>query len=342
MRALVLKKRGTPDEAFEVREWPDPQPRTGELLIGVRAAGLNFADILARMGLYPDAPKMPCVMGYEVAGLVEAVGPAVSGFAPGDRVIAATHFGGFAERAVADAQNVLRLPEGMSFEEGAALPVNYGTAYAALVLMAAVRRGETVLVHAAAGGVGIAALQIARHRGAEVIGTASASKHDAIREQGAAHAVDYRNQDVKAEVERITAGRGVDVVMDPLGEFRQSYRLLRTGGRLVMYGASNIASGERRNLVKAAREVATMPRFNPLRLMSQSKAVIGLNLLRWWDDRGSLAEVTSPLVELLETGVIKPVVAEAFPLERAADAHRFIQERRNIGKVVLTVGGSGS
>jgi synaptic vesicle membrane protein VAT-1 len=336
MRALVLKKHGAPDAAFDVREWPDPAPGEGQVLVDVHAAGLNFADILARMGLYPDAPKTPCVMGYEVAGTVAGVGPNADGFQEGDRVIAATHFEGFAERAAADVKNVLRLPEGMSFEEGAALPVNYGTAYAALVLMSAVRPGETVLIHAAAGGVGIAALQIARHRGAQTIGTASASKHDAIRAQGAAHAIDYRNQDVAKEVERITGGRGVDVVMDALGDFRRSYAMLAPGGRLVMYGASNIAGGERRNIAKAAKEVLRMPRFNPLRLMNHNKAVIGLNMLRWWDDVGSLQDVTAPLVDLLDQGAISPVVAESFSFDRAADAHRFIQDRKNIGKVVLT------
>jgi NADPH:quinone reductase-like Zn-dependent oxidoreductase len=336
MRALVLEKHGPPEQALAVRDWPDPQPGQGEVLIEVKAAGINFADVLARVGLYPDAPKSPCVMGYEVAGTVADVGPEVDGYSAGDRIIAATHFGGFAERAVADARNVLRLPDGWNFEQGAALPVNYGTAYAALVLMANVRKGETVLVHMAAGGVGIAALQILRTLEAEAIGTASASKHDAIRAQGAEHAIDYRNQDVAAEVKRLTDGRGVDVVLDALGEFRQSYKLLRTGGRMVIYGASKISAGDRRNIVRALREVARMPRFNPLRMMSNSKGVIGLNLLRWWDDRGSLEEVTAPLVGLLEQGAIDPVVAEAFPFDRAADAHRFLQERKNIGKVVLS------
>jgi NADPH:quinone reductase-like Zn-dependent oxidoreductase len=332
----VLEKTGPPDTAMTVKDWPEPAPGPGQILVDVRAAGINFADLLARVGLYPDAPKTPCVMGYEVAGTVAALGSGVDGYVVGDRVVAATHFGGFAERAVADVANVFRLPESWTFEQGAAVPVNYGTAFAALVKFANVRKGETVLVHMAAGGVGIAALQILRSLGAEAIGTASASKHDAIRAQGAAHAIDYRNQDVAAEVRRITEGRGVDVVLDALGEFRQSFKLLRAGGRLVIYGASNIASGDRRNLVKAVREVARMPRFNPLRLMSQSKAVIGLNLLTLWDDRGSLEEVTTPLVELMDQGAIEPVVAEAFSFDRAADAHRFIQDRKNIGKVVLT------
>jgi NADPH:quinone reductase-like Zn-dependent oxidoreductase len=337
MRALVLAKHGPPESALEVRDWPDPQVGADDVLIEVRAAGLNFADVLARVGLYPDAPKPPCVMGYEVAGVVREVGAGVTGFSEGQRVFAGTRFNGFAELVATNAGNVLPLPEGVSFEQGAAVMVNYGTAYAAVNLMAGVRPGEVVVVHAAAGGVGIAALQLLRGKGAEVVGSASASKHDAIREQGVTHAIDYRTQDVKAEVQRITKGRGADVVLDALGEFRESYSMLATGGRLVIYGASKFLTGDRRNIAKAIKEVATMPRFNALKLMNDTKAVMGLNLLHWWDRRGSLEELTGPLVPMLEDGSISPVVAAAFPLERAADAHRFIQERKNIGKVVLTL-----
>jgi NADPH:quinone reductase-like Zn-dependent oxidoreductase len=339
MRALVLVKHGPPEEALEVRDWPDPTPGAGELLIDVRAAGLNFADVMARVGLYPDAPKPPCVMGYEVAGLVAALGPGVEGFEPGQRVIGPTRFNGFAEKVVVRASDVLPLPDGMSFEQGAALPVHYGTAYAAVVLLAAVRKGETVLVHAAAGGVGIAATQLLRDRGAEVIGTASASKHDAIREQGVAHAIDYRTQDFRREVERITGGRGVDVVLDALGEFKASYSVLRAGGRLVIYGASKLLTGDRRNIVKTVRSVATMPRFNSLKLMNENRSVMGLNLLKWWDARGSLEDVTGPLVELVQRGVVRPVVAATFPFSQAPSAHRYIQERKNVGKVVLVPDG---
>jgi NADPH:quinone reductase-like Zn-dependent oxidoreductase len=339
VRAIVLVKHGPPEQALELREWPDPVPAEGQVLIDVHAAGINFADIVARVGLYPDAPKTPSVMGYEVAGVVEALGPGVSGLERGQRVLAATRFTGFAEKAVAAAANVLPLPDRMSFEQGAAIPVNYGTAYAAVGLMACVRPGETVLVHAAAGGVGIAALQLLRERGAVVIGTASAAKHEAVRAQGAEHTIDYRSQDVGREVDRITNGRGVDVVLDALGEFRQSYSMLATGGRLVAYGASKLVTGERRNLAKALTGVATMPRFNALKMMNDTKAVIGMNLLHWWDAEGSLEKFIRPLTELMEKGAIEPVVSESFPFSRAADAHRFIQERRNIGKVVLVPDG---
>jgi synaptic vesicle membrane protein VAT-1 len=336
MRALVLTKRGTPDDALAVRDWPDPEVGSGQIRIRVQAAGLNFADVLARVGLYPDAPKPPTVMGYEVAGEVESVGPASDGFQPGDRVVAGTRFKGFAELVTTDIGNVLRIPEGMTFEEAAALPVAYGTAYAAIGLLAAVRPGETVLVHAAAGGVGIAALQVLGDRGAVVIGTASASKHDAVLAQGADHVIDYRNQDVKREVMKITDGRGVDVVLDALGTFRESYAMLRPGGRMVMYGASRLLTGDRRNMAKAVRAVVRMPRFNALKLMNENRSAMGLNLLKLWDERGSLDEVLTPLADLVERGVVRPVVSETFPFERAGEAHRYIQERRNVGKVVLT------
>jgi synaptic vesicle membrane protein VAT-1 len=336
MRALVLTKHGPPDQALAVQDRPDPAVGSGQVRIRVHAAGLNFADVMARAGLYPDAPKPPTVMGYEVAGEVESVGPGADGFAPGQRVVAGTRFNGFAELAVADTANVLPLPDGLSFEEAAAVPVVYATAYAAVALLASVRPGETVLIHAAAGGVGIAATQLAADRGARVIGTASAGKHDACRAQGAAELIDYRTQDVEAEVKRITKGAGVDVVLDALGDFRTSYKLLAPGGRLVMYGASQLLTGDRRNILKALRTVATMPRFNALKLMNDTKSVMGLNLLHWWDARGSLEELMGPLRELLDRGVIKPVVADSFTFDRAADAHRYIQERRNVGKVVLT------
>jgi NADPH:quinone reductase-like Zn-dependent oxidoreductase len=270
MRALVLAKHGPPETALEVRDWPDPQVGADDVLIEVRAAGVNFADVLARVGLYPDAPKPPCVMGYEVAGVVRDVGANVTGFSEGQRVFAGTRFNGFAELVATNAANVFPLPEGVSFEQGAAVTVNYATAYAAVNLMAGVRPGEVVLVHAAAGGVGIAALQLLRGKGAEVIGSASASKHDAIREQGVTQAIDYRTQDVKAEVERITNGRGADVVLDPLGEFRASYSMLATGGRLVIYGVSKLLTGVRRNFGKAVKVVATMARFNAIQLINDT------------------------------------------------------------------------
>jgi len=340
MRALVITEHGPP-EVLKVLERPDPSPGPGEVRIAVKAAGINFADLLARLGFYADAPKPPCVVGYEVAGEVESLGDGVEGVSAGDRVLAPTKFGGYAELAIAPAMDVIPLPEGWSFEEGAAFPVVYATAYAGLIRYGTLQAGERLLVQAAAGGVGIAATQIGKKVGAEIFGTASASKHDAIRRLGVQHAIDYRANDFAKEVRRITGEKApLDVVIDGIGgpSFRKGFKLLRPGGRLIMLGASAVMEGERRNIPRAVRTVVTMPRFNPLTMMSASRAAIGINMLRIWQDKGSMmSEYAGPLLELIRDGSVKPVVAEAFPLERGAVAHRYMAERKNVGKVVLTL-----
>ena len=276
-----------------------------------------------------------------MAGTVESLGDGVEGVQAGSRVMAPAKFGGYAELVVAKASDLVPLPDGWSFEEGAAVPVVYATAYAGVVRYGALRPGERVLVQAAAGGVGIAATQIAKRYGAELFGTASAAKHEAVRGFGVDHAIDYRSTDFAEEVRRITGEkRPLDLVIDGIGgsSFKKGYNLLRPGGRIVMLGASAVMEGERRNLARAACTVLSMPRFNPLKMMSDSRAAIGLNMLRIWQDKGSMMEdYGAPLTELMADGTIKPVVAEAFPLERGADAHRFMAERKNVGKVVLTV-----
>ncbi len=341
MKAVVLTGTGGP-EVMQVREMPDPPVGPGEVRIAVKAAGINFADTMARVGLYPDSPKPPCVLGYEVAGEVESVGEGVSAHKAGDRVVAGTRFGGQAELVTVPEAQALPLPEKLSFEQGAAFPVNYGTAYAALVVMGGLKPGERVLIHAAAGGVGISATQIARNIGAEIFGTASPAKHDAIRAQGVQHAIDYRAHDFEAEAMRITGGEGVDVVMDALGptSFRKDYRLLRPGGRLVMYGLSEVTNERGRDLPATLKSLvkmpfATMPWWKSLPVMNENKGVFGLNMLHWWDREGSLDRLTEPLMEDLAAGRLEPIVSKAFPFERAGEAHEFIAERRNVGKVVL-------
>jgi NADPH:quinone reductase-like Zn-dependent oxidoreductase len=283
----------------------------------VRACGVNFADTMARVGLYPDAPELPAVVGYEVAG---------TRIDSGERVLAGTHFGGYQSRVVVQEEDVVPLPERLSFEEGAAIPVNYATAWAGLVRYGGLQAGERVLIQAAAGGVGIAAIQIARRYGAEVYGAASPGKHEAVRAQGAV-AVAYRQRGLPK----------FDLVMDAIGgaSFRHSYDLLQPGGRLIAFGASAVMSGEKKNLVTAARAALRMPRFNLIKQMSASKSVIGLNMLRLWEHAGTLRPWIDPLAELMEDGTIQPVVAAAIPFDRAPEAHRIIAERRNVGKVVL-------
>ncbi len=311
MRAVVITKHGGPG-VLEVQERPDLSPGPGQVRIRVAAAGINFADVMARMGLYADAPKPPCVVGYEVAGTIVEVGEGVAESHPslsdGLRVLAGTQFGGYASEVVATADDVIALPSELSFEQGAAIPVNYGTAWAGLQGYGSLQPGDRVLIHSAGGGVGIAATQIAKRAGAEVFGTASPGKHQRILELGVDHALDYTSPGWE---------RGLppfEVIMDAVGgaSFRRSYSMLRPGGRLVAFGASAVVSGERRNLVTALRTVARMPRFNLIKQMSESKAVIGLNMLSLWKDRGSLQPWIGPMQELLADGTVKPVVAGSF------------------------------
>ena len=337
MRQVVIVRHGAPD-VLQSREIADPVPADGEIRIAVRAAGVNFADVLARLGLYPDAPKPPMVVGYEVSGVVDAVGPNVTTHRAGDRVVALTRFGGYADRVVVPADFAFTVPSQLDHPSAAAIPVNYLTALIALYRMANVSPGETVLVHGAGGGVGIAATQLAKLRGATVLGTASASKHDAIRALGVDHAIDYRRGDVVGDVRRLTNGRGVDIVLDPIGgrSFADSYRLLAPLGRLIIYGVSSMAAGQRRSLLRAVAALVRMPRFKPLSLMDHNRGVFGLNLGHLWDERALLAEAMQLLIDDVAAARLRPIVARTFPLEQAAEAHRFMQARSNIGKVILT------
>jgi NADPH:quinone reductase-like Zn-dependent oxidoreductase len=338
MRSIVITRHGGP-EVLAVSAGPDPSPGEGEVRVRVHAAGLNFSDVMARQGLYPDAPKPPCVVGYESAGVVDALGPNTDGPAPGTRVIALSRFGGHADLVCVPAQQVLPMPDGMSFEEGAALPVVYLTAYHMLFRVASLRPRERVLVHMAAGGVGIAALQLCRTvEGVVTFGTASASKHAFLREQGCDHPIDYRTQDYAEEVRRLTDGKGVDIVLDALGgrDWRKGYDLLRPVGRLVAFGFANMAAGERRKLLHVAGQALGIPVFTPLGLMDKNRTVAGVNIGHLWSEMELLGEELRALLELYRAGRIRPHIDSTFPFERVAEAHQRITSRQNIGKVLLT------
>jgi NADPH:quinone reductase-like Zn-dependent oxidoreductase len=320
-----------------LRNAPDPEPGPGEVRIRVAASGVNFADCMARMGLYPDAPPLPAVMGYEVAGEVDRVGPDVADLVRGARVVAATRFGGYAEFAVVPATQALPIPGRLSFEQAAALPVNYLTAWLMLVWIGNVHPGERVLVHAAAGGVGQAALQICRWRGASVIGTASASKHARLLERGASYCIDYTTQDFETEVSRITDGEGVDVALDAVGgrSFMKSYRCLGPLGRLFLFGVSSFAPGTRRSIPSALKGLASMPRFKPIALMNDNRGVFGINVGHLWDRGALLARMLGDILRLAGEGVFDPVVDRTFPFDRAGEAHAYLQSRQSFGKVLL-------
>ena len=336
MKQLVIPRFGPP-EVLEVREAPDPPVEPGTVRIRVHAAGINFSDLLARQGLYPDAPKPPCTVGYEVAGVVDAVGDGVGAPRRGDAVVATTRFGGQSELVVVPASSVFPLPAGWSAEQGAAFPVVYLTAHHLLVRVAAAQRGETVLVHSAAGGVGLAVAELGRLLGLRVLGLASASKHDVLRQYGV-EPFDARNPQWFDAV-RGAAPRGVSVVLDAVGgdSWRRGYALLAPAGRLVCYGASVLSDGSGRNLLKTLWRVLRFPRFGPLALMNDNRSVAGVNLGHVWTEQALLGPQIAALLGYAREGKLTPRVDRAFPVAEAAVAHHYIHERRNVGKVVLVM-----
>jgi len=345
MRAMLVRRYGPP-EVLEQSERPDPQPKPGEVVIRVRAVGVNFADLLQRMGLYPGSPKPPFVPGIEIAGVVEKVAEGAAGRAAetgvlkrGDAVAAYTEFNGYAEWVSVPARYAYRLPPGMTFEDGAAISVNYLTAYHSMFTMGNLQPGDRILIHGAAGGVGIAAVQLARARGLVIFGTAGPAKQEYLRRIGVDHAIDHEKSDFVGVVQKF-APDGIEMVMDPIGgkSWSRSLECLGPMGRLIAYGFSSTAGPEgKKSLMRAGMALLQTPRFHPLKLMASNIAVIGVNLGRLQARAAVLAGEIDELFKLYAAGKIKPVIAKTFPLGEAAAAHRYMHDRKNIGKVILVV-----
>jgi NADPH:quinone reductase-like Zn-dependent oxidoreductase len=336
MRQIVNRATGGV-EVLEIQEAPDPTPAKGEVVVNVKAAGLNFADILARQGLYPDGPKKPCVMGYEVCGVVETIGADIDRELLGKSVVAMTHFRGQAEKVAVAATQLFEKPVSLTFEEAAAIPVNYLTAYALLQVMGSLHEGESVLIHNAGGGVGLAAIDIARKIGATTYGTASPGKHEFLRERGLDHPIDYRNQDWLPILKQLTNGRGVDLVIDPIGggHWKKSYAALRHTGRLGMFGVSAASANGLKGKLKLVKAALQMPRFHPLGLLNKNRGVFGLNLGHLWHEPEKVSVWMKAILDGVSEGWIRPHVDKVFPFAKAGDAHRYMEARKNIGKVVL-------
>lgn len=338
MQAIWIAKHGAPN-VLELRETPDPSPGPGEVRVRVRAAGLNFAEVMARQGLYPDAPNTPCVVGYEVAGEVDEVGAGVERVKVGDRVAAMTRFGGHASVVVVPEAQVFGMPDAMGFEEGAALPVNYLTAYHMLFEIKRLRPGEKVLVHMAAGGVGTAALQLCRTvEDVTTYGTCSAKKHDYARSHGCDHPIDYRTEDYAEVIRRELGENQLDLVLDALGgaDWKKGYELLRSTGTLIAFGWANMNKGGKRRLLHVLGQMAKLPRYTPMKLMQDNRAIAGVNMGHLWHEGELVRREGLALMRLYEEGAIKPHVDRVFPFAEAAAAHEYLESGKNVGKVVLT------
>jgi len=322
MRAMIARQWGEPAD-LQLVELPDPEPGPRQVTIDVRAAACNFFDILMVQGKYQVRPPFPFAPGGEVAGIVRAVGEGVDQVKPGDRVFAMLGWGGYATVAVAPADSVFRMPESMPFEHGAAFGVVYQTSYFGLVYRAQLRPGETLLVHAAAGGVGLAAVQIGRALGARVLATAgSAAKLAIACQHGADEAYDYTRPDWVEQVKAATGGRGADVIYDPVGGeiFDLSTKCIAFNGRLLVIG---FASGK-------------IPSVQVNRILLKNISVVGLHWGAYRQhDPARIPEAMNALFDLYSLGKVQPVVSSTWPLQDAAAALEEIAARRSIGKVLL-------
>ena len=309
---------------LRVSEIPEPEAGPGTLQVEVRAAGCNFFDILIVQGKYQVKPAFPFTPGGEIAGVVREVGEGVEGFAVGDRILAGTQTGGFAETAVVPARDAHLLPDGMSFEEGAAIPIIYPTSYAALIFRANLQAGETLLVHAAAGGVGSAALQIGKALGARVIATVGgAEKAEIARELGADEVIDYRVGDFVARVNEITGGSGADVIYDSVGGdvFDRSLKCIAWNGRLLVVG---FASGR-------------IPELKANRILLKNIAVTGIHWGAYLDNEPErVPETFEGLFALYREGMIKPLIFKSYALEDLPSALGDLASRKTHGKLIIT------
>ncbi|MCY7420999.1 MAG: zinc-binding dehydrogenase [Chitinophagaceae bacterium] len=336
MKAIYLTKQGDAFSSFEQREVPKPKAGKGQALIKVEAFGLNFADVMARRGMYKEAPPLPCLLGYDVAGTIEQLGDGVTGFSVGDRVMAMTRFGGYAEYALTEALAMAKIPTSISSAAATALTTQYCTAYYASAYVTNLFAGDSVLVQAGAGGVGTALIQYAKYKGCQIFATAGSSdKIEYLKKCGVHHPINYKSQDFVEEVKKVTGKNGVDIVFDAVGgkSVKKGMTLLNSGGRLVCYGAADLSD---KNIFGKLKSVLDFGIYHPLFLMMPSKAIIGVNMLKIADNKPQIIQhCLQKVVDLVDKGVFVPEVGQVFKPAEIGAAHDFLEKRKSIGKVVV-------
>lgn len=338
MKQLYLVKNGPADKAFEERENPIPKLNTREVLVKVETFGINFADIMARLGLYREAPPLPCVIGYEVCGVVEQVGSDTLEPLKGKKVVAFTRFGGYSEYVKTEATAVIPIPDEVDSTEACALATQYGTAYYAAYECANLRKGENVLVHSAAGGVGIALTQLAKLKGCTVFGTASTEKKlQVAKENGADYVINYQSEDYQKAIEKIIGKQQLDVAFNAVGgkTFKQDMALLNAGGREVLYGAAK-RSGQKWGMLSTLKLVWDMGLVIPLFAVMTSKSILGVNMLKIGDNKPELLKhCLDEVVKLRINNQIKPLIGAVYEAKDIAKAHTLVEDRSSVGKVVV-------
>jgi len=339
LKSIYLTKHGNSNQAFEIRETPMPDIDDDEVIIEVKSIGLNFADVLARRGLYPDAPKNPAVLGYDVAGLVHSKGKDVLHVEIGQRVAALTRFGGYTEYAKTFSEGVTAIPGHISFEEATALATQGCTAYYCAEESVQLHAGDNVLVHAAAGGVGSLLVQYAKHKGCKVYGTASSKKQDFLRELGVDVPIDYTTQNFDQIITNdLAEGQQLDVIFDSIGGsvFKKGMKILGQGGRMVTFGAASQMDKGKKNLIATLKVGLGFGIFSPIPLLMKSQSIITVNMLRIADHRKNIFKhVFEEVIDLAGKKVLTPRVGKVFTVDQFAEAHEYLEQRKSLGKVVV-------
>ena len=338
MKAVYLVKYGNSDTAFEIKDAPMAKAAKGEIVIKVACFGLNFADVVARRGLYPEAPKNPAVLGYDVAGTIHEIGEGVTGFKIGQRVTALTRFGGYAEFATTQAEGVAVIPDSMDFATATALATQGCTAYYCAYESVTMHEGDRVLVQAAAGGVGGLLVQMAKHQKCIVYGTASTSKMAYLKQIGVDVAIDYTQQDFSDIIAQHSPTNKVDIVFDSLGgkTFRNSYKLLGPAGRIITFGTAEQINGNKTNKLGTLKMALNFGIYSPIQLLLGSKAIIGVNMLQVADHRKQVFKhCITEVVRMANEGIITPKLDQVFKVSQMAEAHDYLESRKSIGKIAV-------
>jgi NADPH2:quinone reductase len=337
VKAAYLVEHGKAERAFELREVDKPQFAENQVLIKVEAFGLNFADVMARLGHYRDSPPLPALLGYDVVGRVESAGYAIKHLKTGDRVTALTRFGGYAEYAVSDGEVTHKIPEQMPPGVAVALATQYCTAYYMAHDLASFQEGDKVLIHAAAGGVGTALVQMALNSGCTIYGTCSSPKKIAyLKKQGVQYPIDYTTSDFAEEIERLEGKCMLDTVFDPIGGIsaRKGFRLLQAGGKLICYGVSSM--NRTSTIFGKLKVLYDFGLYHPVKLLLGSKGIIGVNMLKLADENPlKISRSMRRVIQLNVEQKLQPVVGRTFGIEELGQAHAFLESRQSIGKIVV-------
>ena len=336
MKSVILTKYGAP-EVLKVKEFKDIEPLDNQVRVKVHYAGINFAEIMARMKLYPGGPKPGSVLGGEVSGVIDKIGKNVQGLSVGEKVMGLSLNGSYSSQVCIDADSIIPLPNNFKLDEAAAFPVVYITAYMMMFDLGNLQDGDTFLIHGAGGGVGTAAIQLAKTKNIKIIGTSSSWKHDKLIKMGVDKCIDYNTDNTEKAIMDFTNGKGIDLIIDPIGakNWKLSYRVLAKMGKLIIYGDQNLVKGDKLKPIVAMKEMYSMPKYRPMDLMANNKAVMGYHLGRFKGHEWKVKRSIENLVKLVNDNDLHPIIDSKFSFEDASKAHRHIQNRKNFGKVLL-------